>query len=269
MSTTSQDPNHRTPGLTPSSSAPFGQSGLSGIVEGLRNLLEGRSREESWIIVPQQPSGDQPYLSEHTMKRTQVSGRHSYSWIYWSSELLLPHELLLPDSPLQGFEYACAFLSAHLGAIAERNSGLVIRIDRQTAASNAPALMRTWYAIVDGARSSTPVSHEDVRTLLCEARRITPARADQVLEAHANTTGLILIADKWFMTQLGYVLPPLIRADYDRIVRALQAHIRGCHDDRLRHESLGNDGAARALEEEETAATRQLDRMEQWTARLP
>lgn len=44
MSTTSQDSNHRTLGLATSSSAPFGHSGLSGIVEGLRNLLEGRKR---------------------------------------------------------------------------------------------------------------------------------------------------------------------------------------------------------------------------------
>ena len=136
--------------------------------------------------------------------------------------------------------------------------------------SAGPAISeRLWHSIATGRHASAPTTSAALRDLLCAAERIPPDQADRMLEAHALSTGLLRIGETWFAVMPAFVLPSLPRESYDRIVRALRAHIRDCDRDRVRHGGLGNHGAARALASEVAAAIGTLEFIETHTRQLP
>ena len=124
---------------------------------------------------------------------------------------------------------------------------------------------RLWHSIATGRHASTPITSAALRDLLCAAEGIPADQADRRLEAHALSTGLIRVGETWFAVMPAFVLPSMPRASYDRIVRALRAHIRDCDSDRVRHGGLGNHGAARALASEVAATIGTLEFIETHT----
>lgn len=124
---------------------------------------------------------------------------------------------------------------------------------------------RYWHSVATDQHDDNLITNEALRDLLCAAESIPPDQADQTLEAHALSTGLIRIGEIWFATMPTFVLPSMPRAIYDRILRALRGHFRDCDGDRVRHGGLGNHGAARALASEMAATTRTLEFIETHT----
>lgn len=120
--------------------------------------------------------------------------------------------------------------------------------------TSVPAIPeRLWRSIAVSRQASTSTTSAALRDLLCATEGILPDEADRRLEAHAINTGLIRVGETWYAQMPTFELPSMPRASYDRIVRALHAHIRDCDSDRARHGAVGNHGAARALASEVAA----------------
>lgn len=136
------------------------------------------------------------------------------------------------------------------------------------AASTGSYPERLWHTIATRRRESTPVTTAALRELLCRTAGISSDAAAQRLEAHARCTGLIRVGDQWFTTVPAFLLPPMSRDAYERVVRALKRHMNDCDCDRVRHGAAGNHGAARALESEVAATERTLQFIETLTTKL-
>lgn len=124
---------------------------------------------------------------------------------------------------------------------------------------------RLWHSIATNRCASSAITSAALRDLLCAAESIPADEADRRLEARALSTGLVRIDETWFGVTPGFELPLMPRASYERIVRALRAHIRDCDGDRVGHGGLGNHGAARALASEVAATIRTLEFIETQT----
>lgn len=123
---------------------------------------------------------------------------------------------------------------------------------------------RLWQGIATACMSSA-ITSVALRDLLSVAESIPADEADRRLEARASSTGLVHIDETWFAATPGCVLPLMPRASYERIVRALRAHILDCDNDRVRHGGLGNHGVARALASEIAETARTLEFIETQT----
>lgn len=181
---------------------------------------------------------------------------------------------LLPEHGPQDIESACAQLSAHLCRIARQYEADVFRIDpaaRPAIAAPPTASFpeRIWHRIATRERKSSPVTTATVRERLCRAKHLSPEAADRLMEAHACSSGLLIIGEDWYSSVTRLLLPQMSREDYDRIVRALRSHIQACDSDRIRHAHAGNHGAARGLASAEVAARRTLGLIENLTQELP
>ena len=122
---------------------------------------------------------------------------------------------------------------------------------------------RLWRSI-----STAPMTSAALRDLLCVADGLRPDEADRRLEAHAVNLALIQIGETWYALMPTFELPSMPRPSYDRIVRALHAHMRDCDGDRVRHGAAGNHGAARALASEVAATMRTLEFIESQTRKI-
>lgn len=127
---------------------------------------------------------------------------------------------------------------------------------------------RLWRSISTSPRATAPMTSAALRDLLCVADGLLPDEADRRLEAHVVDMGLIHVGETCYALMPTFELPPMPRPGYDRIVRTLQAHIRDCDSDRVRHGAVGNHGAARALASEVVATMRTLEFIESQTRRM-
>lgn len=114
----------------------------------------------------------------------------------------------------------------------------------------ARASQSPWHLLGPHGRDQEITTSEVLRDLLCHAEGISTDVAMNRVEAFARMTGLLEVDGRWFSTERHCVLPPISHEAYDRLRRALRRHIEDCDRERLRHGTLGNAGAARALASE-------------------
>lgn len=250
--------------------------GPMSIVAGLRSLAAGSSDRETWVIAQQAlPDRPERIIAHCTVARVAIDD--ALSWRCCSSEgdpLGCESQALLPQHGPQDIESACAQLSAHLYRLAQHHEADVFRIDPAARLAIAAPPTRSyperiWHRIPTRERKSSPVTAATVRERLCRAKHVSPETADRLMEAHAGGSGLLVIGEDWYSSVTRLLLPPMSREDYDRIVRALRAHIQACDSDRIRHAHAGNHGAARALASEEVAARRTLGVIGNLSQELP
>lgn len=250
--------------------------GFSSIVAGLRSLASCASQTETWVIArPALLHHPECIIAQFTVETGREQANGSPAWVlYCDKGDELDVQRLLPPSLPQDVEYACARLCALLCGLAERHNADILRIKHTTgAAIDRPAIVPLtdviWYRIAPHERKSKRVTLATVRQRLRREQKLSPATADKLLESHARSTGLIKIGEEWFAATPTFVLPPLSRDDYERILRALLAHAGECNSDRLRHGAIGNYGAARGLAAEEIETRRELELIEHSTAKHP
>lgn len=251
--------------------------GPAGIAAGLKNLADGTSRTETWVIARQaQPDRPQCLFAQCTVARLRIGDL--MSWRFCRSPEGTPlnehNPALLPVQGPQDIESACAHLAAHLCHLAQQHKADVFRLDHRLhglidAPVTAATPDRIWYRLMPCRYESTPVTTTCVRERLCQTQQLSTEAAERRLESVAAGGGLLRMGEEWYSSIHRRVLPPLSRDDYDRIERALQIHIESCDGDRARHGQAGHYGAARALASEAAAARHTLGLIQSLTQDLP
>lgn len=285
MNRSEHAPGPAAPPMTPDNGAPqpvllcftADHVGPTGIAAGLKNLADGTSRAETWVIARQALPDRPQHIFMYCMVARRVSGE-SVSWRFCHGPDGAPlngdSPLLLPAQGPQDLELACAQLAAHLCHLARQCRADVFRLDdtRHIPTGTPPAAApadRIWHRMTPCRFDSMPVTTTCVRDRLVHAQQLSAEAAEHRLASVAASGGLLRIGEEWYSCVRRRALPPLSGEDYDRLVRALQIHIESCHSDRCRQGQAGNHGAARALATEEAPARHTLGLIQSLTQDLP